>query len=255
MDSNNRLSKLKNGNIRRPQVHKATTDDEIRSMREMTPKYEKGVVRATSEQGDLLFCTIERHADNLNVPAKSENAEYYNLFGNEDKVGPEDLTIGETLIETDIDLSHANYEVNNFIGKPVTVMMVRGRPQRAMFLWTIASPRNIKSQDIRDARALAKKYGGKEKGLKSEFVQRYLESKGYEKESIEAVVSENWKDNKNALGSTIVYGGTSTWGRKTPNKGGYDMSDSAKKGIVTKIPKTNEETVYCYKPSKVLTAR
>lgn len=246
---------------------------EVGTLREFRHRYEKGIIRSTSEQGRYLYCVVQRHADNLTVPADVEQAEVLNLFGNEDRVLREDLLVSETLIPTDIDLSVIKYESEEWIGREVIVKTVKGRPQVVLLSRSYDTSRTVRSQDIRDARSYARSvqdrsdnpertkaeggYSGinEEPLMQTKAAARYLDALGYKEEQIESLVKENWEVHSDALGRIITYGAAATWGRKVPDETGYQMEEAVGSQITNNVARGSLQKKLCFKPSKVLTAR
>lgn len=222
---------------------------QIGMLRDIRDRYESGTIRATSQQGDRLYCVVQRipkvgQDGKLEVQGPGEK-----YFGNEDGASWDDFVLAEALIETDIDLSGTVYDPDDWIGREVLVWTVRGRPERVLVQSSLSKPRAVHPDHIKMARSLSP-----EKKLNSRDAKKTLVSLGYSEEQIDATIKENMEFVE-PLGMHITYGNTAVWGLKVVAKGSVDMADSLESGIVTNIADGLLGNKLCYKPAKVLTAR
>lgn len=223
--------------------------EQIGMLRDIRDRYESGIIRATSQQGDRLYCIVQR-IPKVGTDGKLEEqgvGEKY--FGNEDGASWDDFVLAEALIETDIDLSGTVYDPDDWMGREVLVWTVRGIPERVLVQSMLSKPRAIHPDHIKMARALSP-----DKKLSSRDASKTLQSLGYSEEQVEATINENMEV-VDPIGMHITYGNTAVWGLKVVAKGSVDMADSLEAGIVTNVSSGLLGNKLCYKPAKVFTAR
>lgn len=222
---------------------------QIGSILNNSDRYEEGIIRATSQQGNKLYCIVQKKPkldDNGKEIPQGVGEKY---FGNSDRAAYDDFTLAEALIETDVELSTVTYNPDDWIGKYVVVWIVATEPRLVMMGYNASPPRVVSDKEIKAARAL-----NKDEGLKSREAKDFLQSLGYSDKQIGAIVGETLTTTK-PLGTNISYGTSAIWGEKTPDPGYTNLSDSLEAGIVTNLSGHSLRNEHCHKPLRTFTAR
>ena len=221
----------------------------VGSIKENRDRYEEGFIRATSQQGDRLYCIVQRISPINDDGTVSEDEYAGSYFGNEDGAPLDHFTLAEALIESDIDLSGTLYEPDDWMGRKVLVWMIRGRPERVMIQSSLSKPRAIHPDHIKMARRAARS-----RRLKDPDAHAVLKTLGYSEEQIIAVENEDLIK-VDPIGSHITYGNTAVWGLKVPAQDTINLADSLAAGIVMNVSKGVLGNRLCFKPAKAFTAR
>lgn len=203
-------------------------------------KYEQGIIRTISPQGDKVYVIIER------VTAK-KSVEY---FGGYRDIPNDDLLISELLIELDITTVNSPLELDSLIGKSVIVESTFKGPEIARLISPKESPRKISRQDIQMARAASE-----DRSIKSDIAKAVLRGIGYLEDEINATLEESLS-NIDILGGRLVYKDSATWDAVTDRDiKGIQMDESYDSGIVRGLNGGTLSKRYCFEPALVLTGR
>jgi len=220
-----------------------------KTSRQYRRRYEKGIIKNLSPQGDRLFATVKRmpstRVDNQGVTVKVDGT----YFGNEHGYSDDNITLSETLIPTDIDLSIISGTLEHFVGKEVMVESIDNFPEKVFIQSPDSSARKISIEELRTARLSSNK------SELDDSAKKFLLSIGYSPEEVDATFKETLSSIERAK---ILDYGAAGWQTYAENKANYqDLEESNKAGIVTELPSESDAVSVglCFKATKALTAR
>ena len=226
-------------------------DTELQNLRSRD-RYEKGIIRAVSPQGDNLFLLIQRLPhEEFNKDKDIIEVVDGEYFGNEQGLSEEEITLTELLIEADVNLSIIKYDPSHWIGKDALVWMVNKRPIRAMIQSPLLDPRAISAENIKLARVHSP-----ERKLNSPGPIEFLRTLGYSREQVSATIEETFSDTE-PKGYVLRYGDSATWhdAVAASNNESKNLESSLEDGIVTNLYGGSLDDSECFLPVKAITAR
>lgn len=214
----------------------------------MTIREEKGTIETLSPQGRYLYAQIR--LDGIDAQDMEGNTKKIrtHLVGNE-KMLPEDIiTMAETLVFVNVDLSTIGIDISKLIGHTVTVLYEENIPVNATLLYPI-QPRVIPAEAIRQARAMSSnptKIDSKGK--------RFLARLGYSAIEVAKVIGEELGI-LNADGQVIKYGNQDVPDKASKSEVSNRMDLSRSVDIVTSLPSTELKSKTCHIQIKAFSAK
>ncbi|MDB4533408.1 hypothetical protein N9242_00950 [Vicingaceae bacterium] len=211
--------------------------------------YEAGIIKYLSPQGSKLFAVVQRLPEE--VPNEDGSISKIDglYFGNEDGLDKKDVFLADLLIVTDVNLEVSKVDIESLIGNLVTVKSVGLTAVLVKITTALTEARNIPKSEIKSARSRSKT-----KGVFDNLSIEYLIAKGYNEDTINAIIGETLYSTPR--GAIIGYG-RPEWGQKAGlSNSRIDNIALVEKQGVSHLPAEEEETsIFCFKASKALSAK
>lgn len=214
----------------------------------MTIREEKGTIETLSPQGRYLYAQIRLDGTDAQDMEGNTKKIRTHLAGNE-KMLPEDIiTMAETLIFVNVDLSTIGIDISKLIGHTVTVSYDKDIPLSATLLYPI-QPRIIPAEEIRQARAMSNNPTKIDSRGK-----RFLAKLGYPALEVLKVIGEELGI-LNADGQVIKYGNQDVPDKASKSEVSNRMDLSRSVDIVTSLPSTELKSKTCHIQIKAFSAK